>query len=730
MAIPTYAQVISEINTFIVTNHNNEITAEVLNPILVLITDFANNTIGDLNTLTTDQKDTVVAAINSLKNNLNNIVNNGVQLYSGMGDPNASPPPTYKPADFYLQVDFDDLPVRLWQFNGITWVSGSTVIWGDITGNVQDQADLIDYVTNKDDETLNNAKIYTDSLVVGLLDDRGNYDASTNVFPSTGGSGTGGAILKGDLWYVSVAGTLGGKPVKVGDSFRAISDNPAQDPTKWSILSSNLDYIPANDADVVHKLGNLPETITGQKSFTQLILSNSGIQLNDSVLSSANGAILSTGSSGGANIYINSKNGTRGAYLSTSLLTGSEKTFNFPDKNGTFALISDVPAPTNYIQNQNTSAQSANMWISGDVKAPSFSSFGSRITGDVTGDWNVNYNNGATSGSWNFYGGDTVLKTKFSANGDAYFKGNVGIGTSNPLSKLHIADGGGGEQLSFSRGTGKVRVIQDINLDAIGFYNNNATALSLYINHGGHVGIGTTNPTDKLTVNTGANENFVVRTTSGGVKIAGVNDGSTLYVPLEIEGSKIVMQPVSGNVLIGTNSDNGNKLQVYGDLYAQGIGKFQGGLDTVDFQGVILKAGGNSWLQRTLLESGYDGTDYIMLKVIGAGSNSAYLKLNQAGNATVSGTMTATGFFNSSDARLKDVISRDGDVITFKWKDGSDNKQHIGYIAQEVQKTMPDAVSEGIDGILSVNYIEVLVSKIRSLENQVSELRGFITGVN
>lgn len=53
-----------------------------------------------------------------------------------------------------------------------------------------------------------NAKTYADGLVVGLLDDRGSYNASANTFPASGGSGTAGAILKGDLWYISVAGTL------------------------------------------------------------------------------------------------------------------------------------------------------------------------------------------------------------------------------------------------------------------------------------------------------------------------------------------------------------------------------------------------------------------------------------------------------------------------------------------------------------------------------------------
>ena len=77
-----------------------------------------------------------------------------------------------------------------------------------------------------DTAALNAAKAYADILVVGLLDDRGNYNASVNTFPASGGSGTAGAILKGDLWTVSVAGTLGGVAVTPGDLVRAMVDTP------------------------------------------------------------------------------------------------------------------------------------------------------------------------------------------------------------------------------------------------------------------------------------------------------------------------------------------------------------------------------------------------------------------------------------------------------------------------------------------------------------------------
>lgn len=83
------------------------------------------------------------------------------------------------------------------------------------------------------------AKAYSDGLVIGLFDDRGNWDASGNLWPATGGSGTAGAILKGDVWRVSVAGTLGGEVADVGDSFRALADTPGQTASNWALFAAN-----------------------------------------------------------------------------------------------------------------------------------------------------------------------------------------------------------------------------------------------------------------------------------------------------------------------------------------------------------------------------------------------------------------------------------------------------------------------------------------------------------
>lgn len=85
------------------------------------------------------------------------------------------------------------------------------------------------------------------SFVTGLWDDRGSYNASTNLFPSTGGSGPAGTLLKGDIWTVSAHGTLGGIPVDNGDTVRALVDSPGQTPGNWAIGEGNLGYTPLSN---------------------------------------------------------------------------------------------------------------------------------------------------------------------------------------------------------------------------------------------------------------------------------------------------------------------------------------------------------------------------------------------------------------------------------------------------------------------------------------------------
>ena len=84
--------------------------------------------------------------------------------------------------------------------------------------------------------SVNATKTYVDGLVLGLVDDRGNFTPSPTPpggFPTLNGSGAGGQIMKGDLWFIDAIGYIDSVAVTVGQSIRALQDNPLQNPAKW-----------------------------------------------------------------------------------------------------------------------------------------------------------------------------------------------------------------------------------------------------------------------------------------------------------------------------------------------------------------------------------------------------------------------------------------------------------------------------------------------------------------
>jgi hypothetical protein len=107
------------------------------------------------------------------------------------------------------------------------------------------------------------------------------------------------------------------------------------------------------------------------------------------------------------------------------------------------------------------------------------------------------------------------------------------------------------------------------------------------------------------------------------------------------------------------------------------------------------------------------------------------------GNATLAGDLTI-----NSDERLKDNIQPLGSTLnklhqiegkTYSFKKDEEHTPKIGVLAQEVQLVFPELVTEGADGILSVNYqglVPVLINaineqdaKIAALEAQNAEIK-------
>jgi hypothetical protein len=156
-------------------------------------------------------------------------------------------------------------------------------------------------------------------------------------------------------------------------------------------------------------------------------------------------------------------------------------------------------------------------------------------------------------------------------------------------------------------------------------------------------------------------------------------------------------------------------------------------LNNSPFDNMIIRSSGGSggWRGAIQFQTSFSAGSnvnamYIVANTDGTTANVGIGTTSPSTRLDVNGAITASGGFFNSDLRLKDLTDYDYNVLDIKpisyfWKDGRDNKKHVGYSAQEVQKVMPDAVNEGADGMLSVNYIEVLVAKIAELENRIKQ---------
>ncbi len=115
------------------------------------------------------------------------------------------------------------------------------------------------------------------------------------------------------------------------------------------------------------------------------------------------------------------------------------------------------------------------------------------------------------------------------------------------------------------------------------------------------------------------------------------------------------------------------------------------------------------------------------------GSTAGGFELAKSNLSNVSsvGVLTATDFNSTSDISLKEniksitnpldkVIQLNG--VTFNWKENQ--KPSIGVIAQELEKVLPELVTQG--DVKSVNYngiIGVLIEAIKEQQKQIEELK-------
>jgi hypothetical protein len=123
--------------------------------------------------------------------------------------------------------------------------------------------------------------------------------------------------------------------------------------------------------------------------------------------------------------------------------------------------------------------------------------------------------------------------------------------------------------------------------------------------------------------------------------------------------------------------------------------------------------------------TGYYGpTNTWGMYVVGGGTVGIFLAAGGAGY--FASTVTATGFFESSDKRIKTLIEDNyqtkgiGEITPKLYT--KNGKVELGYYAQDFVGVLDSAISKIDDGMLNLSYREVHTAKIYALEQRIKEL--------
>jgi hypothetical protein len=313
--------------------------------------------------------------------------------------------------------------------------------------------------------------------------------------------------------------------------------------------------------------------------------------------------------------------------------------------------------------------------------------------------------------------------------------GLVGIGqtpSSSDGSMLQIT-GADGIQLKRSGQTNGFVIRPNASTDGIRF-TQGGTGDRMTIDSSGNVGIGNTSPTEKLAVhgaiqssstgnfNGGTEGVFIDYNSSTGIgKIQSASWGSA-YKTLDLQavthvfstgsGSAAERMRIdsSGNVGVGTTSATG-KFEVQASAVSGGVVKIQDTDSTVSLSNTLLGL---------YFPNDNDCTSATFLGMYDSGS--------RIGSITVTNA-TSVAFNTTSDERLKENIVdassklelvKDIQVREFDWK--KDGRHQVGFIAQELNNLVPEAVTEGGEDVTEnpwgVDYGKLTPYLIKAVQEQ------------
>ena len=328
-----------------------------------------------------------------------------------------------------------------------------------------------------------------------------------------------------------------------------------------------------------------------------------------------------------------------------------------------------------------------------------------RYTDSSANDLNINTRSGF---------GIRVGVTSLTNNGHQFYinnSGNVGIGTTSPSALLHVSQPSANTVLRLGNNSNYDQFIyfnggNDWSL-GMDYSNSNAFVLSNYSALGtndrfvvttvGNVGIGVTAPAAKLQIS-GSSNVLNVRgsgsaTTSSIFSVDG-NNGRLFEVSDDLSNSLFSVNTIAGLPVIEAFADYTVTMGTYGAY-------------TLQVTGSRVGVGTSS--------PGYP------LHVSGSVSGISIYATNDIAAFSDQSVKTDLQVIDSAVDRIKQING-----YTYVRVDDLSNTRRAGVIAQEVQKVLPEVVSENQDGTLNVAYqnmIALLIEGMKEQQLQIDELK-------
>ena len=335
--------------------------------------------------------------------------------------------------------------------------------------------------------------------------------------------------------------------------------------------------------------------------------------------------------------------------------------------------------------------------------------------------------------------------------------GNVGIGTTSPATKLQIEGTGVGAWITINRldsGSNLIDFTQSgTRLGYFGyigndFYLQNATNSNtlfttnnterMRITSGGNVGIGTTSPGSKLSLQESGGCKITVGDSLNKLGLYADNNQAAIEtsssVPLRfiIGGNDVMRITSSGNVGIGTTSPNSNSLlNVNGNALFGTTSYPSGSIGGFGGEQFAFVSGVNAMILASTAGAGA-GVPFSLTRA--TTGPAAYFFVNGSPVGNIDLGSSSTSYNTSSDYRLKedlrpinglDIIS-EIKVYDYKWK--SDKTRAYGVLAHELQEVIPQAVSgekdaERMQGVDYSKLVPILVQAIKELKSEIEILK-------